>query len=165
MYVSKERNSNGIGSMCDLDCDFGNIDREVVKMKCDELKQVENPIEWGLYYNKSEADKVIAELNRQIEFLKVTTGSCKECVRCADGMGKVFDKELDKLKDKLRYQKYKRCLDKASSCSDKASAEYAASYVSCDEYYYHHAEFWNKWHKRWLEFAEKFKPNNEVKNA
>lgn len=69
--------------------------------------------------------------------------------------------ETDKViaeKDKeLRHQKYKRCLAMASSCSDKASAEYASSYVSCDEYYYHHAEFWNKWHKRWLELAEKFK--------
>lgn len=162
MYVSKERNSNGIGSMCDLDCDFGNIDREVVKMKCDELKQVENPIEWGLYYNKSEADKVIADLNNKLqnvsELLKETrewlVESQKLHKRCADNASKV-----------IRHQKYKRCLDKASSCSDKASAEYAASYVSCDEYYYHHAEFWNKWHKRWLEFAEKFKPNNEVKNA
>lgn len=35
-------------------------------MKCDELKQVENPIEWGLYYNKSEVDAAIAELKAQV---------------------------------------------------------------------------------------------------
>ena len=33
MYVSKERDSNGCGGRCDLDCDFGTIDREVVKME------------------------------------------------------------------------------------------------------------------------------------
>ena len=35
-------------------------------MKCDELKQVENPIEWGLYYNKAEVDEAIAELKHQV---------------------------------------------------------------------------------------------------
>ncbi len=35
-------------------------------MKCDELKQVENPIEWGLYYDKAEVDEAIAELKHQI---------------------------------------------------------------------------------------------------
>ena len=59
-------------------------------------------IEESLVYLKSEADKVIAELKRQIEFLKVTTDSCKNCAQCADGMGKVFDKEFNPLKDKLR---------------------------------------------------------------
>jgi hypothetical protein len=31
-------------------------------MKCDELEQVENPIEWGLYYDKNEVDAAIDEL-------------------------------------------------------------------------------------------------------
>lgn len=35
-------------------------------MKCDELKEVENPIEWGLYYNKAEVDEAIAELKHQV---------------------------------------------------------------------------------------------------
>lgn len=34
-------------------------------MKCDELKQVENPIKWGLYYDKSEVDAAIAELKAE----------------------------------------------------------------------------------------------------
>lgn len=34
MYVSKERNSNGSGGRGSLDSRFGNLDREVVKMKC-----------------------------------------------------------------------------------------------------------------------------------
>lgn len=31
-------------------------------MKCDELQQIENPIEWGLYYDKNEVDAAITEL-------------------------------------------------------------------------------------------------------
>lgn len=60
-----------------------------------------------LYYRKSEADKVIADkdkeiakLERQIEFLKVTHSSCGDCNKCADGMGKVFDENLNELKVK-----------------------------------------------------------------
>lgn len=36
-------------------------------MKCDELMQVENPIEWGLYYDKDEVDTAIAELKARIQ--------------------------------------------------------------------------------------------------
>ena len=36
-------------------------------MKCDELKQVEYPIEWGLYYDKAEVDEAIAELKDKIQ--------------------------------------------------------------------------------------------------
>ena len=32
MYVGKERNCHGSGGRCALDCSFGNLDREVVKM-------------------------------------------------------------------------------------------------------------------------------------
>ena len=34
-------------------------------MKCDKLQQVENPIERGLYYDKSEVDSAIDELKRE----------------------------------------------------------------------------------------------------
>ena len=36
-------------------------------MKCDEMKQVEYPIEWGLYYDKDEVDEAIAELKARIQ--------------------------------------------------------------------------------------------------
>lgn len=39
-------------------------------MKCDELQQVENPIEWGLYYDKKEVDAAIAELKDENRRLK-----------------------------------------------------------------------------------------------
>ena len=34
-------------------------------MKCDKLQQVENPLEWGLYYDKNEVDAAIDELKRE----------------------------------------------------------------------------------------------------
>lgn len=80
----------------------------------------------------------------------LNNGSVEVCLK------EDVDKTLAEKDKELRHQKYKRCLAMASSCSDKASAEYASSYVSCDEYYYHHAEFWERWHKRWLELAKKF---------
>ena len=39
-------------------------------MKCDELKQEENPIEWGLYYDKNEVDAAIEELKDENRRLK-----------------------------------------------------------------------------------------------
>ena len=35
-------------------------------MKCDELQQVEYPIEWGLYYDKNKVDAAIAELKAKL---------------------------------------------------------------------------------------------------
>lgn len=39
-------------------------------MKCDELEQVENPIEWGLYYDMFEVDAVLAKKDKEIAELK-----------------------------------------------------------------------------------------------
>ena len=39
-------------------------------MKCEELEQVENPIEWGLYYDKNEVDAAIEELKDENRRLK-----------------------------------------------------------------------------------------------
>lgn len=101
-------------------------------------------------YEEKEADKAIAELKRQIEFLKVTANSCKNCAQCADGMGKVFDKEFNPLKDKLRIQKYKRCLAMAKWCKTSAL---------CDEGLgaFKYRDWYRKWFKRWMKLAEKFK--------
>ena len=45
----------------------GATNTEPKPMKCDELKQVEYPIEWGIYYDKSEVDAAIAELKARIQ--------------------------------------------------------------------------------------------------
>ena len=41
-------------------------------MKCDELQQVEYPIEWGLYYDKNKVDAAIAELKAKLEDVQAT---------------------------------------------------------------------------------------------
>ena len=83
------------------------------------------------YYLKSEADKVIAELKDKALQYKVL---CKEKCRDINTQERHFALQVN-------YQKYKRCL---------AMAKLAVK----DDYLP-----WNmKWHKRWLELAEKFKP-------
>ena len=116
-------------------------------------------IEESLVYLKSEADKVIAELKRQIEFLKVTTDSCKNCAQCADGMGKVFDKEFNPLKDKLRREKYKRCLAMAKWCeSEEKRLEAISPIFDTDkEYWEYNSDYYGNWHDYWLALAEKLK--------
>lgn len=111
------------------------------------------------YYLKSEADKVIAELKsdiadlrddkkstdaildernaaiaelkRQIEFLKTTHDSCGNCSKCAEGMGNVFDENLDKLK-----ADYKEACDRLQTVNlikdeQKAKADKLLSCLKC----------------------------------
>lgn len=54
-----------------------------------------------LYYPKQEADKVIAELEDKLRHLPMMAAL------------------LETDKDELRYQKYKRCLDKAKWCDER----------------------------------------------
>ncbi len=83
-----------------------------------------------LYYCKSEADKVIAELKESVKNL-------------------ILDNYL---KDKeIRRQKYKRCLDKARWCESE-------NYTAC--WYHENSErckWTEKWQERWLELAEQYK--------
>ena len=103
------------------------------------------------YYLKSEADKVIAELDRQIKFLKITHDSCGNCNRCANGMGKVFDESLNKPKEQLRHHKYKRCLAMANWCMTEYLHSKCLDFTNTEQWY------WRRWHIRWRNLAKKFK--------
>ena len=76
-------------------------------MKCDELKQVENPIEWGLYYDKSEVDAAIAELKDKIQmhdFFWEGCGFAKRGFKNTIAVSEAFDRleaENAELKQKL----------------------------------------------------------------
>ena len=128
--------------------------------------------------DKNEVDAAIEELKdehrrlkRQIEFLKTTHDSCGNCNKCAEGMGKVFDENLDELKadykeacDRLqtanlikdeqlaaaRHHKYKRCLAMARWCRTSARCDEGLGAFKYRDWYW-------KWFKRWFAIAKQFK--------
>lgn len=103
------------------------------------------------YYLKSEVDKVIAEKDYEISKLKEQV----QGERSAKVNYKISANDLsDGLKDayeEIKHHKYKRCLAMAKWCESE-------NYIAC---WYHEnnerCKWTEKWHKRWLELAEKFK--------
>lgn len=90
------------------------------------------------FYEKSEADKVIKGLK--------------------EGAKKLI---LDNyLKDReIKHHKYKRCLAKAETCQARYDEE-DAKVNGCGaswEYISKEMKYWERWQRRWLELAEKFK--------
>ena len=101
----------------------------------------DSPIESAQVYLKSEADKVIANLERSIESW---IGSYEASRRINA-----------RTESKLRHHKYKRCLAIAMWCRrNRLHASVCGPVEKID--------FWEKWRKRWLELAEKFKPNSTL---
>ena len=101
------------------------------------------------YYLKSEVDKVIAEKNKEIAELKEQIEVLKHQACKMDCMTvKLYNEACDD----IIHQKYKRCL---------AMANYwvAVSYQCVDDKHRQRAE---RHHYKWLEIAEKFKPNKEA---
>lgn len=113
----------------------------------------------SVFYLKSEADKVIAELEeshkKEVEQLLIEIVELKETLKNSRNARKYWRKEYLIEYKKCCHQKYKRCLAMAEWCE-------AENYTAC---WYHEnserCEWTEKWHKRWLELAEKFKPNKE----
>ena len=66
-------------------------------MKCDELKQVEYPIEWGLYYDKAEVDEAIAELKKKL--MPCLNGDCILTCEVVEKYGKENAELNQKLED------------------------------------------------------------------
>ena len=85
-------------------------------------------------YLKSEADKVIAELEERI----------------ADGDRdfEMANNQNERLLKIVRRQKYKRCFAMAKLCHWKMGV-----FIYKEE----KSNFYHRWHKRWLEIAAKFK--------
>ena len=124
-------------------------------------KQKESAISagYGKVVFKSEADKVIAEKDEATAELKdklaLKTEFAIQCQMAAHT-----------LQRKLRRNKYKRCLAMADKCVETAKKYY---YLICldggnnpkYDRFPNKMDFWERWHKRWLELAEKFKPNKE----
>ena len=104
------------------------------------------------YYLKSEADKVIAEKDAEIARLKDIR---KVHVEAIESMGAGLLQDYDE----IHHHKYKRCLAMARMCSARHDEEdtkvngHGASW----EYESKEMKYWERWHKRWLAIAEKFK--------
>ena len=97
------------------------------------------------FYLKSEADKVIAELEERI----------------ADGDNDfdMANSQNERLLKIVRRYKYKRAIDKAKWCEAESwiLRNTPLWEMFSHEVWQHDDEFWQRWHERWLELAEKFK--------
>ena len=94
--------------------------------------------EFTEFYRKDEVKKVIKELKAQ---------KAQAEDDCAYWKTKA---------QRERHHKYKRCLAMAMWCERKRID--AANYRIPRKKW----EFYDKWYKRWLELAEKFKPNKST---
>jgi hypothetical protein len=119
--------------------------------ECDEIVreyrgQLSN--EMRPYYLKSEADKVIAEKDAEIVELK------KQVHDYALGLF-VIQASAEK---EARHQKHRRCLAMAKWCDSEMNYWYdRIEMEQCQRF-----KFYDKWHKRWLELAEKFKEADDA---
>jgi hypothetical protein len=118
-------------------------------------------------YDKSEADKVIAELEEShkkeveqllMEIVKLKADYKEACDRLQTA-NLIKDEQLTA----ARHQKYKRCLAMARISQDDWHLHNSFYAMGHQEFEKRKCEFYEKWHKRWLELAEKFKPNKEAK--
>jgi len=100
-------------------------------------------------YLKSEADKVIAEKDKEIQRLENLCESYRiDCDNIAIRESNAY-KEIERSDKKLRHHKYKRCLAMAWWCSAELGM-LVSTWESKIKYY-------KRWQKRWLELAEQFK--------
>ena len=105
-------------------------------------------------YLKSEADKVIAELEEKHKT------EVKELLCLIRDKENNFNRAFDSEEEELRHHKYKRCLAIANGCKDKINYWHiryttAAGYDRSYEKWKYRLLI--KWRNRWLELAEKFK--------
>ena len=113
-------------------------------------------------YLKSEADKVIADLEENHkkevgQLLILNREQANPANRLRDSMEQV-----------IHHQKYKRCLAMARWCEaemHRSLTEQSAliDFPEIDRFQYLQWNFmhFKKWHKRWLELAKKFKEAND----
>ena len=100
-------------------------------------------------YPKAETDKVIAEKDKEIQRLENLCESYRiDCDNLAIREANAY-REIERDNKQIRHQKYRRCLAMARWCwAIKELNRYG------DQDYMDFAE---KWRKRWLELAERFK--------
>ena len=111
-------------------------------------------------YLKSEADKVIADLEeshkKEVEQLLIEIEELKHSLELASNECCSISERGVK---NARHHKYKRCLAMAEWCDAEVRNIRRKPLCDMDDHegWQHDDEFWQRWHKRWLELAEKFK--------
>ena len=115
--------------------------------------------EYDEFYLKYEADKVIADLEDK---LREQTSITEEAWKLKGAYHTSYAEAVKELYEKnkeLRHHKLKRCLGMAKWCESKVY--HIRRTPLCDmsehEYWQYENDFWQRWQKRWLELAEKFK--------
>ena len=123
--------------------------RELVAHKADVTIPVYGTIADAEVYIKSEADKVIAEL--------------EETLKNSRNARKYWRNEYLIEYKECNHSNYKRCLAMAKTCQLRAERyeRYLNEYKNCDSPSTRRWQFlmknhYEKWHRRWLELAEKF---------
>ncbi|SHL06113.1 hypothetical protein [Fibrobacter sp. UWH4] len=127
-------------------------------------------IESADLYLKSEADKVIAELEeshkKEVEQLLIETKRLENlCASYRHDCDNLAIREANALKEigrdnrVIRHQKYKRCLAMVRRCEneEKYLEAIAPLFDPDKECWEYNSDYWYKWRDRWLELAEKFK--------
>ena len=111
-------------------------------------------------YLKSEADKVIADLEEshkmEVEQLLMEIVELKGQYKDMDVTHTVhiakMNAKIDKLEEDVAWNKYKRCLAMAMWCELGRTERFSVLYPKNFGYL-----LMKKWHKIWMELAEKFK--------
>ena len=116
--------------------------------------------EYTEFYFKSDADKVIADLEeshkKEVEQLLMEIVELKADYKEACDRLQTANLIKDEQLAATRHHKYKRCLGMAKWCSERIARiekDYAFWQYGKD----YAQNFYKKWHKRWLELAEVFK--------
>lgn len=101
-------------------------------------------------YLKSEADKVIAEKDKEIAELndKALQYKVLDKEHCRD-----LNTQERRFALQMAHHKHKRCLAMAKWCD---ACRFAWSFIPEDDEV-HKSDFYDKWKERWLELAKKFK--------
>ena len=102
--------------------------------------------EYTEFYLKSEADKLIAEINMRI---------CD-----GDEDFEIANNQINRLLKIVRHQKYKRCKAIAMCCFTKSNYHFVVCRSEGGKTgmtHYRISRLYSKWYKRWLKIAEQFK--------
>jgi septal ring factor EnvC (AmiA/AmiB activator) len=129
-------------------------DREIAKLKADnaDLRDDKESTDAILDERNAEIAKlqaVIEERDKTIDELKeklqAEDKQIENLINSASSIMLFQDRVNDNKCAELRHQKYKRCLAMARCCNRMFSSTFGKE------------RYWQKWNRRWLELAEKFK--------